>query len=592
MRTCCKFLFICGILLLATAAVAQAPASIFQLDGNAAPSAGYPTCVYGTCDNWNELNGAGGGVVTQTQSPPTASGNWSARTFINGTASTDSFQGGGSKDSNLISGWAWSGSPTPNKDTLNAGYAAGYSNAGLGLTDFDVIFGANRASPNGDANIGIWFFQQTVAPVAGGSFSGAHADHDIFVISAFTNGGGTSTISVYEWDHTCASGVKNPSNGQCADTNLRLLANPSTVCGSSYYCAITNSATTNSSWGGSLASPLFFEGGVDITQALATVGVTNLPCFTSFLEETRSSQSTTAVLKDFVAGGFPVCGLSVSKQCGTAQVDASGNYIDFPVSGTVTNTGIGTMYNVTVSDAITFVAGSSNNTPSTPATFSVTPSTLSAGQTGTWGANLTSTASSVSDQATADGQTASTGGTTVTSTPTGVITCQGAFTSTIKMNKMCNTTLVAGGGDVHVVVNYNGTVCNTGPAKISGLSMSDYPDNLLANGTSIAAGSIGSLTLAPCTTVDGTTGLCDAPATACTTYSGSYDATNIDITASGGTGPGRYFFNDEAVVTGATPSVGTLNKVSSTGSDPGNGQYSEGSASCPICQGSGECTAQ
>lgn len=574
-------------MLCAAAAMAQAPASIFQLDGNAAQSAGYPACTYGTCDYWNLLNGPGGaGVVTATQTPPSASGNWSARTFINGTASTDSFTGGGSKDSNLLSQWRWSGGPTPNKDTLNAGYAAGYNEG-----DFDVIFGADRASPSGDANIGIWFFQQTVGPVAGGTFSGAHTDHDIFVISAFTGGGGTSTISVFDWDHTCASGVKNPVAGQCADANLRLLAAPAQVCGSSFYCAITNSATTNSSWEGNLASPLFFEGGVDITQALAAVGVTQLPCFTSFLEETRSSQSTTAVLKDFLAGGFPVCGLSVSKSCGTANVDPSGNFIDYPVSGTVTNTGIGTMYNVSVSDAITFVSGSTNNTPSSPATFAVTPSTLGAGQSGTWSAKLTSTAASVSDQATASGATASSGGTTVTSKPTDVITCQGAFSSTIKMNKMCSTTLSAGNGDVHVVVNYNGTVCNTGPASISGLAMSDYPDDLLANGTSIPAGSIGSLSLAPCTQVDAITGLCDTPA-ACTTYSGSYTATNIDITASGGTGPGRFFFNDEAVVTGATPSVGTLNKVSSMTGDPGDGQFAEGSASCPICQGSGECTAQ
>jgi hypothetical protein len=166
------------------------------------------------------------------------------------------------------------------------------------------------------------------------------------------------------------------------------------------------------------------------------------------------------------------------------------------------------------------------------------------------------------------------------------------------MNKMCNTTLVASGGDVHVVVNYNGTVCNTGPATISGLAMLDFPDSS-TSGTSIPSGNIGSLSLSACTTVDGTTGLCDAPPGACTTYSGSYTATTIDVTTGGGNtgilpgdGPGRFFFNDEAVVSGATPSVGTLNKVSSTTGDPGNGQFAEGSASCPICQGSGECTAQ
>ena len=89
-RTSSKLLFVCSVVLCAAAAMAQAPASIFQLDGDAAQNASYSACSYGACDYWNLLNGVGAaGTVTQTQTPPTASGNWSARTFINGTASTD-----------------------------------------------------------------------------------------------------------------------------------------------------------------------------------------------------------------------------------------------------------------------------------------------------------------------------------------------------------------------------------------------------------------------------------------------------------------------------------------------------------------------
>jgi hypothetical protein len=51
---------------------------------------------------------------------------------------------------------------------------------------------------------------------------------------------------------------------------------------------------------------------------------------------------------------------------------------------------------------------------------------------------------------------------------------------------------------------------------------------------------------------------------------------------------GRFFFNDEAVITGATPSVGTLTKVSSGATDPGNGSFGEANATCPICD-TGEC---
>jgi hypothetical protein len=43
----------------------------------------------------------------------------------------------------------------------------------------------------------------------------------------------------------------------------------------------------------------FFEGGANLTKLLPS-----LECFTSFLVETRSSQSVTATLKDFVLGSF------------------------------------------------------------------------------------------------------------------------------------------------------------------------------------------------------------------------------------------------------------------------------------------------
>lgn len=572
-RPATRILLLCAFTLCAAVVMAQAPTQVFQLDGN--PANDSLTCVYaGGCDYFNLVNGAGGANVTQTQTPPSAAGNWSARTFLNGLSNTDSFTGGGSKDPSPISQWRWSGTPTPNKDTLDGGYAAAYI-----YPDFNVIFGADRLSPSGDANIGIWFFQQNVAPVAGGTFSGAHVDHDIFVISAFTNGGGTSGISVYEWDHTCTAGVKNPTAGQCSDTNLRLLAAPTQVCGSSNYCAITNSATVTSSWEGSLASPLFFEGGVNITQALAAVGVTQLPCFTSFLEETRSSQSTSAVLKDFLAGGFPVCGLSITKSCGTASVDASGNFINYPVGGTVKNTGIGTLSNISVSDVITYANGSTHDTGS-PLTLTVTPSSLGPGATGTWSTTLTSSAGTVSDVATASG---SSGGTSVSSSPSNNVTCQLDVQTTLKVTKSCSTTLQATGSDVQVDVAFNGTVCNTGASSVSGLTMVDYQDSSTAAHSVTTIGSTG---LAPCTSVDGVTGLCDAPATACTTYSGSYIPNTIDAMAAAG----RYFFNDEAVITGAQAAVGSLTKVNlgAGSTDPGNGSYGLAHATCPICD-KGEC---
>ncbi len=577
------FLLLAVALILAGNAAAQAPATVFQLDGKATNSS--LSCIYGPCDYWNLLNGTGGSGPIGAGS---SAGHSGVRVFVNGSSSTDSFQGGGSKDFNPLSQWSYSSTPTPNKDTLNAGYAAAYNQG-----DFDVIFGADRASPNGDANIGIWFFQQTVGLNGNGGFSGSHTNGDVFVISSFTNGGGTSTISVYAWNQKglpnainggCASGVKNPIAGQCADTNLLLLASPSAVCGTSYYCAITNSATTASTWEGNLATPLFFEGGVDITQAFSGVGAT-VPCFSSFLEETRSSQSTSAVLKDFLIGGFPVCSLSISKQCGTSSVNSSGTGFNYPVNGVVTNTGIGTLYDVQVFDTIGGVTGSAINVVNNVAASKyVGTNTLGSGDTGTWSDSSTSTATTQSDQAYALAATSSGGTQNLQSSNTASQTCTAEANTVLTVSKTCKTTLQVSGSQVAVKVTYGGQVCNSGPSQVTGISLTDYPDssNVSGTGSSVASG----ITLGPATSAGPT----------CTSYGPlNYSPSLIDQTITGtdgiaGDGAGRYFFSDLITISSATPAIGSITKV--TSSDPRtNGTYGYGTASCPICQGAAECTA-
>ena len=43
-------------------------------------------------------------------------------------------------------------------------------------------------------------------------------------------------------------------------------------------------------------------------------------CFSSFLAETRSSQSPTATLSDFVIGNFPLCSLAATPFTGLSKV--------------------------------------------------------------------------------------------------------------------------------------------------------------------------------------------------------------------------------------------------------------------------------
>jgi hypothetical protein len=560
--------------------MAQPPSTIFQLNGDSANDG--LTCTYGTpCDYWNLLNGNGVGPN------PGAAGHSVVRSFVLGSASTNAFTGGGSKDAQPISKWAYTSTNTPPKDGLNAGYAAAYNQG-----DFDVIFGADRFEGSGDANIGIWFFQNSIT-LSNGSFVGSHLNGDVLIVSAFVVGGGTPQIAVYTWDQPglantitsndgqvgCSKASNNnPQKGDCASSNLLVLVAQGTDnCNSSNYaCAVANTTTVNATWAsyntpsGTITSPFFFSGGLDITQVFAGVGGT-VPCFASFLEETRSSQSISAVLKDFLLGGFPVCSISVSKSCGTATVSSDGTIITYPVSGTVTNTGIGSVTSATVVDA--WVGGPTD-------TITVTPSTIAAGQSGTWSDSFTTTASSVSDSAYA---TASAGGNTIKSTNTASATCSLSVSTTLTVGKSCSTTLkqAANGTTVDVLVSYGGSVCNTGPSQVTGISLKDYPDSI-ANGTGGTGSTVDTnITLGPGTTGNPT----------CKSYGPhTYTPTAIDETINGGADSGRYFFDDLITIPTASATVGSLTVVQS--SDPRtNGTFGFGTARCPICA-FGECAPQ
>ncbi len=474
-----RFLFafggVAGGLLLAVAIWASIPptaAGLLELDGNViVNNAG--------SDDWNTIN--------LTGSSGSNRGNSVVNTFVAGPSSPETFATGGSKDPLDITNWKWTTGSVPAKDQLTNGYAAAYNSA---TTNNELVLyaGADRYAQNGDSNIGVWFFQQQVGPCpdatnagcAGrpdGSFSGQHVDHDIFIVSAFTAGGGTSTISVYEWNHTlCASGPfpSNPTVGQCADSNLRVIFSSSTVCGTTDACAFVNSAllsganaptwayTPKSGTAGTFPPGAFYEAGINLTQLLSPF-VANLPCFTSFLEETRSSQSTSAVLKDFIGHSFPLCGIHVTKECPTCSITGGGTTFTYNVDGTVENTGVGSLFNVTVTDSNIATAFSCGTLAAKGQAGSSKKwgSTAGAGDCTGTSSSFTSTANPATNQATASGQTASTGGTTISDT-TAVITC-GVCTPApgIALTKNCSTTPVLHNGEVAIRVDYNGTVQNT-----------------------------------------------------------------------------------------------------------------------------------
>src|SRR5439155_7714564 len=126
-----------------------------------------------------------------------------SRDFVTGSTADDTTFSTGSKDIlDITPGWqcAHSNNVGNKVDIANA-YAVAYTETGSG--DRIFYFGLERTSNNGDANIGFWFLQDSTVGCSSTSgtqaFTGHHQVGDIFVVSAFTNGGVVSNITVYLW---------------------------------------------------------------------------------------------------------------------------------------------------------------------------------------------------------------------------------------------------------------------------------------------------------------------------------------------------------------------------------------------------------
>src|SRR5215471_3158959 len=256
--------------------------TIFELDGNAISN--------GTgLDDWAILDAGGGSAVART-----VDSNGQPVNIPDPDGQTI-FTTGGSKDPLDIPNWHFTGGSVPDKDEITNANAAAYTAPN---NDLIVVFGADRFAQNGDSQIGFWFFKSDVHPIPGtGNFSGQHQIGDLLVLSNFTQGGGISTILVYEWVGSGGS-----------DGTLNLVASSTLPCSTATVaCGQVNTASTPAPWpytpksgpAGSFPQGGFYEGGINLTQ----LGISN-ECFSSFLAETRSSQSVSATLKDFVEGHF------------------------------------------------------------------------------------------------------------------------------------------------------------------------------------------------------------------------------------------------------------------------------------------------
>ncbi len=394
------------------AALAVHDTGAFELDGNAVNGAA-------PGDDWDNVCHQ----VTKTQPTPlcTSASDTTGATAVDWVAepnlNSSIFTGGGSKDPIDVNKWAWKDGAggLPDKDNLLHSFAARYTtNQGEVL-----YFGSDRLDNSGDAQQGFWFFQNPIAlgsnSVGGGTgFTGVHKAGDVLVVTDFSNGGTTSTITVYAWDPTCTK-TTGSTAGTCGDANLRIKgtsnnANCASAAASDQFCGIvnpTNGTTapwpyTDKSGNDTYLQGEFFEGGVNLTA----LGLGDR-CFSTVASETRSSTSTTATLKDFVLGGFGTCGSKVTTQSSeTGSISIGTGSVSVSDSATVQVTGV-TTWSGTVQFSLKGPLGSAlettanigtpkNVSNTTPTVQSDTASVTAAGDY-CWSAKFTSGTTGVPD---------------------------------------------------------------------------------------------------------------------------------------------------------------------------------------------------
>lgn len=396
----------------------------------------------------------------------------------------------GSKDTDNISAWRYDLNSSPPKDDMLHAYAAAYNADGTTIPipgasngDLVVYFGADRASFNGTASLGFWFFKNPVArDDASGRFinpsTGApatHANGDTLVAFEYTNGGAITTIKLFVWQNGTL--VDRGSIGTTATSTPGLFCNTASAgIPADSICGATNAGSIPLPWNGTVAAGQFFEGGINLTKAIGGDA-----CFASFMATSRASSTQNASIKNFILDAFPVCSVSVTKTCANPQL-VGANSIRYTVTGQVLNDGGGTLSNIQLTDSPPLDSGSLGfftcDAGGQPTTTPASNSTLAAGASVCYRGTITSGTNGPSDTITV---TASTGGGSVTDSQSA--TCPQLQVNTgINVTKVCDLDIVQQNSQLVLKVNFGGSVCNTSDVALSNVKVCE------THGVNIPAG--------------------------------------------------------------------------------------------------------
>ncbi len=341
---------------------AVSAADTFELEGN--------ITVDSTID-WSSLFDVSGDAVPEEKEvlPNGYSAATFVRDFIPGKKGPDSttFTTGSKDTLDILGGWECTTSNNLGDkfDIVNI-YATAYLNDSNQVI---LYFALERNGNEGDGNVGFWFLQSgevgcDITQGKTASFTGNHVDGDLLVVSEFSNGGTVSTIEVYEWQGGALSGSPSVTGGECGPGGV-----------GSGACAIVNDSLLNGygnatdvPWltetkqpGNTPSNDLdvskFFEGGVNLTANGLEA------CFSTFMGVTRSSTSLTATLFDYALGEFPLCAISVTKTCDTVKLNSiNGDQLLYDVNFTasVTNDGLAP---IAATETITIVDNAGTGVP-------------------------------------------------------------------------------------------------------------------------------------------------------------------------------------------------------------------------------------
>jgi hypothetical protein len=531
---------------------------VFELDADATSGN------HGGVD-WQSFTAAGPGQTGIVADPVSGGG---ALVFI----------GGGSKDIYDTSSWNYSNKSTPPKDNIQNAYAVAGNNNG----HLVVYAGLDRFSNNGTADAGFWFFQAPVAPLPGGGFGpGKHTEGDLLIVAEYTNGGSVGTLTIFIWHNGAL--VQQTNGADC------------TVTGGTLPCGRTNAGPIPMYWppytstnpASKAGAGTFLEVGVDVT-AIALAAGNPVPCFTSFLAESRSSATPSAVLKDFVASNFNVCGIKVGKSCPLpAVVNTDGASIHSIFQVPITNSGFGSLSNITLTDTkvdsshlctITSVGGNSANTSFPDATTAVpVVATLAGGATLNVVVECDSNGQALNSNPfynaiKASGQTGTAAGSpTVTDSHTvtddvqnGIHeSCAAATNPSVTVTKICKAVNLVGGSNTPKVC-VDIAIKSTTNELLTGLNL----DDTTVDGTTLLNSLLG--------TVDPTYTL--APGATVTVPNVCYMPSRPDSSVAGTD------VNPEAVTYSDKASVDATGAISGkTLSSASNGIRPNGGATCKLC---------